>query len=314
MNPALPAANAAGAAGAPHNGHDKANTPLTAAKSRRDFTRIHTCFYSNATFSPPRNLAPGALHLVRVPTKILPTLVSPVGLAILLCLASVTLQNRRIGRCLIWLACLLLYAASIPITADLILSSLQNRFPPLTPTTCPSADAIVILGGILPTPQREPARLDWNESVERFEQGLALYQAGKAPRIVFTSGGPGDEGEEGQFLTQAALARGVPPQAIEHTRHSPNTEAEAFNTAALAADKGYRAIILVTSAYHMPRAMMLFGRTSLAGRTTPYPADYQTRRDSKYEFQDFFPRAEDMARTERGLREYWGRLFYLVKR
>ena len=254
------------------------------------------------------------VQLKSVPTKILPTLVSPLGIAILLCFVGPALPNRRLGKRLVWLAAFVLYLVSIPITPDLLLAPLQNQFPGLNSSTCPQADAIVVLGGILSIPQRDPARLDWNEAVERFDQGVLLYQAGKAPHLLFTSGGPGEENAEGYFLAAAARARGVPAAAIEHSKLSPNTEAEAFNIAALAEARGYRSVILVTSAYHMPRAMMLFGRTSLAGKVTPYPTDYQGRPEWKYELQDFFPRAEDAARSERALREYWGRLFYLVKR
>ena len=247
-------------------------------------------------------------------SKILPTLVSPLGIAILLCLTGAGLRNRSQGRRLILAACLLLYLVSIPGTADLILYPLQSRFPPLNSLSCPKADAIVVLGGMLPTPVRDPSRLDWNESVERFDEGVALYQALKAPWLIFTSGGPGDEEQEGYYLASAARARGVPRAAILHTRHSPNTEAEAFNVAQLAAERGFKSVILVTSAYPLPRAMMLFERTNLTGKVQPYPVDFQSRPDWKYEARDFFPRAEEMARVERGLREYWGRLFYLVKR
>jgi len=113
------------------------------------------------------------------------------------------------------------------------------------------ADVIYVLGG---------ARAD------RWLEGADLYQSGYAPRILLSSGG-GDTAEEIlrtrgiRLTTDADLARdglmqvGVPDAAILlPPRRSDNTAAEAALFAELAAQHGWRAVIVVTSKYHTRRA------------------------------------------------------------
>ena len=70
-------------------------------------------------------------------------------------------------------------------------------------------------------------------------------------------------------------------------------------------------IILVTSAFHMPRAQRLFEKEGLW--VVPYPVDFKSLTTDSVTFMDYLPNAGSLAKTELGLRELIGRLFYWLK-
>lgn len=151
----------------------------------------------------------------------------------------------------------------------------------------------------------------WSDATDRFEKGMFLFQAGKAPRLVFTAGGvpwfrqPESEGDQ---LRRAALRRGVPEDAILVTGEVANTADEAREVDRIARQRGWRRIVLVTSAWHLPRAVFLFRHT--AATIVPYPADYRTKRREPRTILDFVPQAEALLKSELALREFCGLLYY----
>jgi uncharacterized SAM-binding protein YcdF (DUF218 family) len=136
------------------------------------------------------------------------------------------------------------------------------------------ADAIVVLGaGGL----RDDGSLS-DSSLRRTYQGIALWQAGHAPLLVF-SGPPSGPGVEA--LARAALARtcGVPAPAILVEARARTTREEALRIAALLRPHGARRVLLVADAEGMDRAARAFERvgfvvleapvTEVGGRASP---------------------------------------------
>ena len=70
-------------------------------------------------------------------------------------------------------------------------------------------------------------------------------------------------------------------------------------------------IILVTSAFHMPRAQRLFEKEKFA--VVPYLVDFKSVTTDSVTFTDYLPNAKSLAKTEMGMRELMGRLFYWLK-
>ena len=69
-------------------------------------------------------------------------------------------------------------------------------------------------------------------------------------------------------------------------------------------------MILVTSAFHMPRAMRVFENQGLD--VTPYPVDF-LKGAGKLDVLDFFPTAAAFSRSNFFVREIIGRLYYSLK-
>ncbi|MCX6621830.1 MAG: YdcF family protein [Acidobacteria bacterium] len=223
----------------------------------------------------------------------------------------------RKSRKLALFASLFLLLWSLPAVSDPLLKTLEDRYPRILPAAAPTASAIVVLSGGLHDPA--PGRpLDWNFAVNRFERGLDLYRAARAPIVVFTGGidvlngrSPARPMTEADYLRDAAIARGVPPSAILTTSDVRNTQGEAAAVAGLAAKNRWSRILLVTSAFHLPRAVFLFKRAGVD--VVPFPAGHLTQDPALHpEFDPlrYLPDPEALRNSHFAFREYIGIGYY----
>jgi uncharacterized SAM-binding protein YcdF (DUF218 family) len=238
--------------------------------------------------------------------KLLPIIALPLGFCITLMLLALLLKKRWLA----FLAVIILLISSLPIVGDSLLKTLEDRFPKLEVEDCPPADAIVVLSGILHKSRSKNGGLEWAEGVDRFEQGILLMKAGKAPLLIFTGGRlpwATQQLTEGQELRGAALARGIPSSSILVTDEVGNTADEAKAVRKIAEERKLKRIVLVTTAWHMPRAEYLFRTRGVP--VLPFPADYYTS-DEPLTLLNFLPQAGALGNTEVTLRESYGRLYY----
>ena len=108
-----------------------------------------------------------------------------------------------------------------------------------------SADAIVVLGGGDPN---------------RAQYAVDLYNEGYAPLVVFSGGTLVDLGlacSSAQLSLEAAQQLGLPEEAALIAPEAQSTYDEAVNLQELAAERGWRSLIVVTDPFHTRRA----GRT-----------------------------------------------------
>jgi uncharacterized SAM-binding protein YcdF (DUF218 family) len=211
---------------------------------------------------------------------------------------------------------LLLSVLGAPVISDHLMRSLEDRFSYRSNKECPKADAVFVFGGMLGPRSHQGADIEWNEAIKRFDRAVELYKTGTA-RVLVLSGGAGTyEGgpNEGELLKKKALALDVPDSAVIVTRRTANTEEEANAISQLVAWKHWRRVLIVTSAYHMPRAMLL--STDCLADLTPIPVAYETPDPGlswPYKRPEYFiPQAHGLYVSERALREYMGILVYTV--
>jgi uncharacterized SAM-binding protein YcdF (DUF218 family) len=229
----------------------------------------------------------------------------PLGLVTLLLLAGLVLKKRI----LIAAAFLLLYFTAIPYTSDRLIGFLEGRYPRLGIEECPAAEAIVVLGGAVADVGKGIP--EWTEAVDRFDQAILLKQAGKAPRLVLGGGllpWVGDGYTEGDAMAAAAVSRGIPREAIQVVRDAANTAGEASGVVELARKEGFRKIVLVTSAFHMHRAALLFERHGL--EVIPFPVDYQLVKSRSVTVLSFLPQGRAIVNSEIAFKEIYGILYY----
>jgi uncharacterized SAM-binding protein YcdF (DUF218 family) len=204
---------------------------------------------------------------------------------------------------------MLFVLCSTPVLSDRFMAAVEGHGQRLDPATMPSADAIVVLSGMIKTAPGPDAILEWGEASDRFWGGLALYQAGKAPRLIFTGGWvpwQPDQMPEGEYLRTVAEDQGVPPSAITVTPQVSNTAAEAKAVGALIDPNA--TLLLVTSAFHMRRSQHLFERVGYT--VIPYPVDFYANPSRPLGVLDFLPNADAFQQTERAWRELIGRVYY----
>ena len=240
--------------------------------------------------------------------KLLPLIVSPLGLLISLMLLAILLRRQWP----VYWALLLLLVCSFPLTARSIWVGLESEYQYQPPTTLPKADAVLVLSGMLGGFETQDGYVtEWGDP-DRFLVGLQLVKLGKADRLIFTRGQMpwSDSPPEGEMLKQKALEMGISSDQILLTSIVSNTAEESLAVKELMAEHGLTKIILVTSSFHLPRAKLLFDKAGVD--TYPYPTDFKAAsRDVTW--LHFIPSADAFSDTANGIREYIGRFYYWLK-
>jgi uncharacterized SAM-binding protein YcdF (DUF218 family) len=213
---------------------------------------------------------------------------------------------------LIYIAIGVLYILSTPIFSNNFFKLVEGSEYRKPISAIDSADAIVVLSGMLEINEvGDSTYVEWGDP-DRFFGGIALFKAGKAKKIVFTGGKmPWDKVKktEGEVLREYAVSNGIPSENILVTKDVENTAEEAVAVKELISPS--KRIILVTSAFHMYRAKRIFEKEGF--EVIAYKVDYKTAGENVTTIMDFLPSAGNLAMTESGMREIIGRLFYLFK-
>ncbi|MBI1357418.1 MAG: YdcF family protein [Acidobacteria bacterium] len=243
--------------------------------------------------------------------KILPLLVMPLGLALVLIAWGAIRRSRGAMIAAGGILCL----GSTPVTGESALRYLESRYPRLRIESAPSADAVVVLGGF--ASEDEGADIEaWNDAVDRFEAGLAFYRGGRAPLLVLSAGAPkGPDAEtQGAWLRRLAESRGIPSESVLVFGNAVNTAAEARMIRELRDRYGWTRILLVTSAFHMPRSVLLFEGQGLS--VIPAPVDHRAGdcglNAPSLSLSCFIPDVDSLARCQISIRELIGYAVYWI--
>jgi uncharacterized SAM-binding protein YcdF (DUF218 family) len=155
----------------------------------------------------------------------------------------------------------------------------------------------VLGGGIRPAvPAWEPAP-DLQASADRLWHSARLYRQELAPKVIISgsdilgqySGVPTATTEAGA-MTQFLTDLGVPPSAIVSEARSLNTRDNIQLVRAMVQDKP---VALVTSAYHMARAMRLAERYKL--NAMAFPTDWEQSWATRPIWHNWLPTGEAQA-------------------
>ena len=246
-------------------------------------------------------------------SKVLGFFVEPSNFLITLGLVgAVLLPTRfaRAGRRMLVAAMVLLAICGLMPAGTLLLLPLEDRFPAWNPAHG-APDEIVVLGGaieeVVSAARGEPA-LD--ESAERMTATVQLARRYPQARLIFSGGSNAlfsAEGTEAAFARQLLEQFGVEPERIELEGRSRNTVENATFSKAVAAPKPGERWLLVTSAFHMPRAIGAFRQAGFL--VEAHPVDWRTRGAAER------PRpartlSEGLRRTDVAVREWFGLLTY----
>lgn len=132
-------------------------------------------------------------------------------------------------------------------------------------------DAIVVLGAQVKPDGQLSLQLTW-----RMDEAYALWE--KQPCLIVTCGAQGanEPAPEGQVMKEYLMAKGVPEGQILVDDTSFNTRQNLRNAARLLESAGAKQVMIVTSDYHLPRAMALAQDMGLSssGKGSPTKAEY----------------------------------------
>ncbi|SDW04657.1 YdcF family protein [Thiocapsa roseopersicina] len=163
---------------------------------------------------------------------------------------------------------------SLPIVSGSARVGLEAEFPAIPIERLPHADAIVVLGGAIGTPDARRPFPTLTDSSDRLWQAARLYRAGRAPMLVLSGGSDTAVAltSEAQAMQVFLSDMGVPPDVMLLEERSRTTLQNAEFSAVLLREEGIERVLLVTSAFHMRRAMDAFEAQGL--QALPAAADH----------------------------------------
>jgi len=175
----------------------------------------------------------------------------------------------------------------------------------------PPYDVVIVLGGMVdPAATRRTGQLELTESADRIVRAAQLLRAGQA-RNVLLSGGLTFDGvaqrSEADWLAEWLRGEGIAADRIAVEGESRNTRENAVFSARILQQRGWRRALLVTSAWHAPRALGCF-------RAVGVDPDLLTvdHRGGEAELAAWLPRARAFSDSTYALRELVGGLVYRV--
>jgi uncharacterized SAM-binding protein YcdF (DUF218 family) len=237
--------------------------------------------------------------------KILPLLVSPLSIVLIIILIGTFFKSKKISL----LGLLILIVCSMPIISNKLIFYLEKDYSLQSVKDVAKADAIVVLSGMISTiKSKEKLSYEFNESIDRILSGIDLFKEDKASFLILTNGKmPWSLGiPEGEYLKKFSIKFGIPEDRILLTDNVQNTDQEAKSVKKLLKTNKAN-IILVTSAFHMPRAKKIFEATNI--KVIPFAVDFRTS-IKKITIIDFMPSANSLKDTSNFFREMIGRLYY----
>ncbi|OIN93314.1 MAG: hypothetical protein AUJ20_04665 [Comamonadaceae bacterium CG1_02_60_18] len=216
-----------------------------------------------------------------IASKLTPFLTQPLAwVALLLLVTLLCIQRRpqwalRLGSCTL---ALLLVLGWEPLP-DALLRHLEQQYPPIAHEKIdPSTVGVVVLGGALESAYvwSVPGQSALNDAAERLTEALALLRQRPHLKLLFTGG----EGELlGSDLPEAERAKvffagqGLCPEHILFEAASRTTYENALLGKQLAGVDSQQPWLLLTSAWHMPRAMATFRQAGW--NVSAYPVDFR---------------------------------------
>ena len=216
-----------------------------------------------------------------IASKVFFALARPYHLAILLLIIgtiALLAGYRRLSTGLIVLVTVSLVTISFTPLSQWIAQPLEARFPRPTAVE-PAPDGIIVLGGgfDVMTQAGHGTFISLNEAAERITEIPALARQYPNARIIYT-GGPAEEGQD--ILSEAQGARrlfieaGIDPARITLEDRSLTTWDNAVFSRDIVKPAPGSRWLLVTSAFHMPRAMGVFRQAGWPGLVA-FPTDYR---------------------------------------
>jgi uncharacterized SAM-binding protein YcdF (DUF218 family) len=216
-----------------------------------------------------------------VVSKIFWMIASPIDVLLFGALIGVLLcygRGARLGRVLALAAILILLAAAILPLGMALIAPLEDRFP-LPPSDLPAPAGIIVLGGAInDVTSAARGQTIFDEGGERITEAVILAKRFPEARIVYTGGTasftPGVKSTEALRARRLMAQMGVPASRITIEDKSRNTEENARFTGAIVRPEPSQRWIIVTSAFHMPRAMGVFEKAGF--HPIPYPVSFYT--------------------------------------
>jgi len=242
-------------------------------------------------------------------------LLPPAGLILLAAFGLLFLKYRG-SKELVIISLALLWVLSTEPVRDALISPLETHYSALKinhQTQKMFANdhvAIVLLGAGI---YEQAPEFSGRNALSDHALMRTIYAADIAKKTeleVYTTGGAGLSGNkepEAKVMQRWLIKLGVAPGKIFREDSAKTTWENAAHIQQVLQKKGIKKIILVTTAWHMPRAVHLFKSQDLS--VIPAPCAFVAEKGA-YNLLSFLPQAHVLADSSDALHEYMGILWY----
>ncbi|GJL51368.1 MAG: membrane protein [Nitrospirales bacterium] len=237
----------------------------------------------------------------------LPLCLELIGIGLLLLWVT---KKRWLGKVLVSVGFVLLTALSTEAISGRILQTLESQYVPLTssqiqtlsvPSKSSKSPQIVVLAGGLTGDPTLPLHLQiLHASRERLLEGIRLYRLLPGSQLILTGGIGFQPVPEATVLSRVAQTYGVKKSDIVLEVQSRDTKDHPRFVSALVKDEPF---ILVTSAYHMPRAMKLFAKYNLFPLPSPIG---HWKPERTFSIWSWIPGSSGLRLADMAMHEYLG--------
>jgi len=249
--------------------------------------------------------------------KLLLPLIAPLGWSTGLWFLGAVLywRGRRHGAvwCMV-LGIALLLAMSSPLVGERLLGSLEREYPTVAVDASPTAEGIVVLGGVTVPPVAPRQEVEALGGIDRLLHGMRLYRAEKAPVLIFSGGVltplTGSSVSEAEQFLQLAIASGIDSAAVILEDRSRNTYENAHYVREILMAREWHRVLLVTSASHMRRAVAVFQAQGVD--VIAAPTDVRVV-DRDFSLWQLLPSVSGLEKSSIATKEYLGWWIYRLR-
>jgi uncharacterized SAM-binding protein YcdF (DUF218 family) len=217
-------------------------------------------------------------------------------------------RTVRAGQRLAAAALVLLLAFGLLPLGKLLMVLLEERFPPWDASRG-APDGIVVLGGVIEPEVVDRPDSGLNEAAERITAIAGLARRYPEAKILYSGGDilmrPGHS--EAQAAVPLFESFGIPASRLILEDQSRTTAENATFSRQFAMPKPGERWLLVTSAWHMPRAVGAFRKAGFP--VEAYPVDYRTPRGASL-WLPFGSVSGGLHRTDTAVKEWFGLALY----
>lgn len=247
-------------------------------------------------------------------SKILDLFLGPLTWGMVFILAGMVLRRRRarlaLGLQIAGLAVLYLFSIE-PVAAMLMRWTEAGVKATYRPDVV--YDAVIVLGGGLdPDATETSGRPEYNAAGDRILRGYELLREGHARNVLISGGSLDPRPEapiEADVLSRQLQMWGIEPARIFTEGSSRNTRENAVESEKIIQRQGWKTLLLVTSAAHMPRAYGCYAAVGV--RADTFLADVRSPPGKRP--LSWLPRGYHLAASSDALRELAGRVVYRLR-
>lgn len=226
-------------------------------------------------------------------------------------------KRARLGRALLITGLVLLMLLSNKFVSRWLIRPIETRYPavpefvagaPLPAEIAACAYVVVLGGGHGMTPDTAATNLLSASALSRIVEAVRILKALPEAKLIVSGPGAAGRPSHALILSRAAQSLGIARERIVQIEDAHDTEDESRATKRLAGDAP---VALVTSSWHLPRAMALCRSAGL--NAVPCPSDYRSHSDDTFYFDDLFWEVASLERSTLAIRERIGYLWIWLR-